>query len=152
MHEFVGRILNREFSTTRPQISVLIPISLQISIYCAHQSVCSYVKLSHFVKQRLLYVLLHNKRSLVSVDIRVLHHPLYLVQVLAHLNTEPSVCVLSWLHYPQSLAEFGHFIKYGSFIWILTFMVELLEFEELRIIESFLDMEGQGKVLEVVLA
>jgi hypothetical protein len=31
-------------------------------------------------------------------------------------------------------------------------MVELLEFEELRIIESFLDMEGKGKVLEVVLA
>lgn len=69
-----------------------------------------------------------------------------MVDVLAYLYTAATIGVFAWLDDPQLLSKFRHGVQYSIFIWILCFVVKLLELDELRVVEAFLDVEGERQV------
>jgi len=73
-------------------------------------------------------------RSLVAIDICVLHQRSNMVKVFAHLNAKASVCVLAGLHNPQTFAELGYFVEDSSFPRLEGVSEELLKLQKLRIV------------------
>ena len=64
-----------------------------------------------------------------------------MIKLFANLNTTSSVGVLTRLNDPKVLAKLGIGVKNGLFV-LICIAVKLLEFEELRVIEPFFNVEG----------
>ena len=143
MYEPVGHIFESELSATGSQIAFAVPVTLQVSIYCAHQRKASDVELSVFVKQGLLDVLLYNIRPLDAIHGGVLNKTLNVIKLLAHLNAATSIRILSWLHNPKVLAELWKLVQHCFLVWICSIFVQLLKFQELGIVQSFFDVESE---------
>ena len=60
MDETVGNIFQSEFFATGSEVAISIPISLQITIDCTHQSKTTDIKLSVFIEKWLFNVLLND--------------------------------------------------------------------------------------------
>ena len=75
----VGDILEGKLTATRPEIAIGVPIALQISIYCCHQSKAPDIKLSVLVEKRLLNILLNDVTSLHTIDCLVLYESLNMI-------------------------------------------------------------------------
>jgi len=115
MHITVRDIFQSELSAAGSQVSVAVPISLEISIYCAHQSEASDVELSIFVEQRFFNIFLYDIGSSVAVHVDVLNQTFDVVQFAADLDSASSVGVFTWFDDPQILAELGQFVQNGLF-------------------------------------
>jgi hypothetical protein len=105
VHVSVGNILQCEFLATGSHVTLIVPISLQVAIYGAHEREHSDVELSILVQQGLLDVLLDDVAPLAPVNYGVANQSLDVVELLAHLNAAPSIGVLAGLDDPQLLAE-----------------------------------------------
>ena len=120
----VGDVLQGELSATRAEVAVAVPIPLQISVYGAHHGEGTDIELPILVQQRLLDILLNDVRTLVPVNVRVLHQALDVVKVLADLNTTSSVGVLTRLHDPKVLTELGQLVEDGGLAAVLSVVEE----------------------------
>jgi len=67
----VLNVLSSVLSAARPQIPVLIEITLQIAVYSLSDRVASDVEFSVFVQQWSFAVLLNDVRPFLTVDVRV---------------------------------------------------------------------------------
>ena len=68
----VWDILKGKLSAACSEVTITVPVALQVSIYGAHQSKTSNVELSVLVEKRLLNVLLYDVRSSVAIDVNIL--------------------------------------------------------------------------------
>jgi hypothetical protein len=66
------------------------------------------------------------------------------------LNTTPPVGVFSRLNDPELLSKLGQLIEHCRFARVSGIIVELFKLEELRVIQSLLDVEGERQAVEVV--
>ena len=110
MHKPVGDILEGELPATGPEIAIGIPVALQVAIDRAHEREASDIELTVLVQQRLLNILLYDVGTLYAIHSRVLDKTLDVVQVFAHLDAAPSVCVFARLHDPELLSELGQLV------------------------------------------
>ena len=60
MHISVGHVFQGEFATARSEVSLLVPVALQISADGAHHSETTDIELTVFVQQGLLDIFLYN--------------------------------------------------------------------------------------------
>ena len=96
----VRDILKSKLSAAGPEISIAVPVSLQVSIDGAHQGEAADVELSILIEERLLDVLLYDIRSSVAIDVHILDQALDVIQLSADLYSASSVGVLAWLDDP----------------------------------------------------
>ena len=101
MNHAVRRILEIILATARPQVAILVPVALQVSIICRHQREASNIELAIFVKQGLLDVFLDDVTAFVTVDLLGLNERLDVVEVTTHLDAAAPVRVLARLHNPE---------------------------------------------------
>ncbi len=64
----VGDILQAELLAARPEVSLIVPVTLQIPIHCGQQCVAPNIELSLPVEHWLLDVFLYNVRPLLPID------------------------------------------------------------------------------------
>ena len=152
MDEPVGDVLQRELLATGPEVALSVPITLEVAVDGAHQSEASNVELPVLVQKRLLNVLLDDVRSLGTIHNSILDEVLDVVQVFTHLDTAATVGVLSWFHDPELFAELAQRVQDGLLVWVKRLMIQLLELEELRIVQTLLDMESKWQMVVVLFA
>lgn len=138
-------ILQTKFSAGSPQVPLAVPVALQIAVNGAHQREGSDVKLSIFVEQWLLYVLLNDVTPFVSVDVSVCDQVFNLVEVFADRDATTTVSVLAWFNNPEVLSKLGVLIEHGLSPCV-GLAVDVLELQELGVAQSFLDVEGQWQL------
>jgi hypothetical protein len=73
MNKSVCHIFQVEVLAACPEIAFVVPVALQVTVDCCHQSVTTNVELAVLVKQGLFDVFLNNIRPLLTVNIRVLN-------------------------------------------------------------------------------
>ena len=105
MNHPVLNVLSSVLSAARPQIPVLIEITLQIAVNSLSDRVASDVEFSVFVQQWSFAVLLNDVRPFLSVDVRVAYDLFDLTQFTTHCDTAPSVGVFAWLYNPKLSAH-----------------------------------------------
>lgn len=101
MNHPVCRVFEIVLTAARPQVSVRVPVGLQISIDCRAGRETPDIELPIFVEERLLDVLLDDVAAPMSVNHVSLDETLDMIEVAAHLDTTASICILSWLHNPK---------------------------------------------------
>ena len=79
MDHSICRILQVVFAAASSQISVGVPVSLEIAIHCCRQEVATDVELPILVKQRLLNVLLYDVAAAVPIHLLGLYQRLYVI-------------------------------------------------------------------------
>ena len=115
----VWDILKSKLSAACTEVSIAVPVALQVTIYGAHQSETADVELSVLIEKRLLYVFLYDVRPSVAIDVNILNEALYMIEFSADLYPTSSVGILSWLDDPQILAKLGQPIQDGFFRRVL---------------------------------
>ena len=73
MHISVGHVFQSELATACSEVSLCVPVALQISADGAHHSETTDVELTVFVKQRLFDVFLYDIGPFVAIHICVLN-------------------------------------------------------------------------------
>lgn len=106
MDQSVSHVLQVEIFAARAQITLIIPVTLQVTVNCCHQSVRADVKLPVLIQKRLFYVLLDNVGSLLSIEVCVRYNFFDLRKFSTHLDATPSIRVFARLDYPNLLAQF----------------------------------------------
>ena len=149
MDHAIGRVLQIILATGSPQVAVLVPVALQVSIIRARQREAPNVELAILVKQGLLDVFLNDVTAFVTVDLLRLNQRLDVVEVATDLNATAPVRVLARLHNPERVAILGVFLQ--RFV-ILRVVETLHEFLKLTVGLTLPNMKSQGQVVEGVLA
>lgn len=108
----VRNVLKRVFSATCTQVSIGVPVALQVPVDRAHQGKTPNVELTVLVEEGLLDILLYDVTSLNTVYGSILYQALDVIKVFAHLDSTAPVCVLSWLDDPQLFAKLGQLVKH----------------------------------------
>lgn len=101
MNHAVRCILDVVLSTTGSEISVLVPVGLQVSVYCGRKEETTDVELSILIKQRLLNIFLYDVTTSVAVNLLRLYQRLNVIEVTADLDATASVGVLTRLDNPE---------------------------------------------------
>lgn len=149
MDEAVVRILNVVLAAARAQVALSVEVALQVSVGgCGHR-IHADVELATFVEQWLLQVLLNYVGAFPPVDHRVADDRTNLIQIAAHLDSAPSVRVLTRLDDPETVAQVGVLGEDGVAVGVVEDFDEALE---LLVCITFFDVEGQRQVVEGVLA
>lgn len=86
----------------------------------------------------------------VAIYISILDQRLDVVEVTAHLDAAAAVGVFAWLDDPERLAKFRELVQNCALVGILRIVVELLEFQELRVVQSFLNVVSQRQIVMVL--
>jgi len=73
MHISVGHVFQSELATACSEVSLCVPVALQISADGTHHSETTDVELPVLVKQRLFDVFLYDIRPFVAIHICVLN-------------------------------------------------------------------------------
>ena len=103
MDELVGDVVEGILSATRPDVTVLVTVALQAPIDTRQQAEASEVKLALVHQQRIVNILLYNKRSVSIFTHRSAYDRLDLADGLHHGNALASVSVLTRLDDPGVL-------------------------------------------------
>ena len=102
----VWDIFKCKLSATCPEVTITVPVSLKISIYCAHHRKTADIKLSVLIKEWLFYVFLYDIWPSVSIDVNILNKTLDMIKFSADLYPTSSVGILSRLDNPEVFAKF----------------------------------------------
>lgn len=139
MYESISDIFQIKILATSSQITLIIPISLEITIHCCYECKTSYIKFSIFVKKRLLNVFLNYIRSFLAIYICVGDDFFNLLQFSADLNATTSISVFTWFYYPYCLTQLIEI----SILTIIITLENFLEFLKFLVIRTFLNMKSQ---------
>ena len=71
MEQPVGAVLSVVLTTTGTQVSLSVPVTLQVAIGSHHQGERTDVEFTVLVKQGFFYVLLNNITSLLTIDLSI---------------------------------------------------------------------------------
>lgn len=149
MDHAIGRVLQIILATGSPQVAVLVPVALQVSIIRARQREAPNVELAILVQQGLLDVFLNDVTAFVTVDLLRLNQRLDVVEVATDLNAAAPVRVLTRLHDPEGVAVLGVFLQRFVILRVVETLHELLK---LTVGLTLPNMKSQGQVVEGVLA
>ena len=148
----VTQVLQGELTAAGSQVSIAIPVPLQVAIDAAHHAVDPYVELPVLVEHGFLDVLLDDVGSSVAINVYVLNYTFDVVKISAYLNATAPVSVLTRLDNPQVLAKLWPVVKNGALVMLLSVMEELFKLEPLSVVQALFDVEGEGHVGVVVLS
>ena len=137
MDHSVGRILDVVLATARPQVAVLVPVALQVSVDRGGHGVAANVEFAILVEQGPLDVLLDDVAALVAVHLLRLDQLLDVVEVAADLDTAATIGVLAGLDDPQIVAVARILLQ--NFV-IRGVVVGLNEFQELSVVLTLLNV------------
>lgn len=162
MYEPVGEVLHVELFACRADISILIPVSFQVSVDWSDEHVCSQVEFTLLVQVGNNILLDDMCPFLSFIALSILpKDTVYLLNCLYHHNTIPSVCVLSWFYKPGisplRLETVLWLVVYAGFSVLLllfylfiSLVILLQKIEELFILFLFY-VKGHWDVVEWVL-
>lgn len=91
MHISVGYVLESEFTAACPQIPILIPITLQVTIDGAHQGEATNIKLSVFVEQWFFDIFLNYIASTIRITISNSDEVLNVLKITTYLDATSSI-------------------------------------------------------------
>ena len=137
MNHSVGRVLDVVLAAARPQVAVLVPVALQVSVDRSCHSVAANVEFTILVEKGSLNVLLDDVAALVAVHLLCLDQLLDVVEVTADLDTTASVGVLARLDDPKIVAVAGILLK--NFV-VRGVVVRLNKLQELSIALTLLNV------------
>lgn len=120
-------IFNVVLTAARPQVSLSVEITLQVTIDCGHKTKAANVELALFVEQGPLAVLLDDVAALFAIDNRVLQNLLDLVKLTADSDTTAPVRVFARLYDPEVFAHGGVAGDLRVRHWMLVRFFKLLE-------------------------
>lgn len=103
MNKPISNIFEVEVLAARPQISLIVPVTLQVAVDRSEESVAPDIKLPVLVEKGLLDIFLNDVGSLLAVDVCIRYNLLNLRELLADLNAATSISVFAWFHYPNLL-------------------------------------------------
>ena len=145
----VCRVFHIVLSAAGAQVSVLIPISLEVAVDSRGQCIAADVELTVLVEQGTLDILLNDKAAPVATDMLSLDQLFYMIQITADLDATPSVSVLAGLHDPEAVAVLGVLLKHFVSLRIV---VGLHKLEELTVVLTLFNVIRQWKLVERILA
>ena len=137
MNHSVGRVLDVVLAAARPQVAVLVPVGLQVSVDRSCHGVSANVEFAILVEKGPLNVLLDDVAALVAVHLLCLDQLLDVVEVTADLDTTASVGVLARLDDPKIVAVAGILLK--NFV-VRRVVVSLNKLQELSIALTLLNV------------
>ena len=103
MRESVVQVFERELLTRRPDIPILIEIALEPSIDACKHSKAPEIELALVNQQRVVDVLLYDKRAVSALACLPLDYALNLAESLADVYAIASIRILAWLENPRVL-------------------------------------------------
>ena len=135
----------RVFARCSSDISILVPVSFNVSIYRCYHHVMSNIEFASKIKKWPLDISLHNVRSVcpISILFSLFQYFLNIIEIKTHLDAISSVTILAWFDYP-SIVLFNFvliFIIYSNFFGPL--MIIPQELEILLVLQPIFDMESQ---------
>jgi len=139
MNHAVRCILDVVLSTTGSEISVLIPVGLQVSVDRGRKEETTDVKLSIFIQQRLLNILLYDVTASMAVNLLRLYQRLNVVEVTTDLDATASVGVLTRLDNPERVTILWILLESVVVAWVVKGLSKFVEF---TIIFTFFNMIG----------
>jgi hypothetical protein len=101
MNEFVWKVLNWKLFTTCSKITISIEVSFHHSINWCEHAITPNIKLPSMNQQWLINIFLYNECSLTPLLPSIINQLLYLTQVIRHMNSTPSICILTWFYNPN---------------------------------------------------
>lgn len=143
----VLHIFQVEVLAARPEVALVVPVALQVSVDCRHHCEAADVKLPVLIEQWLLNVLLNYVGPLLPIDGCVRDDVPYLGQVFADLNATATVRVLARLHDPD---RFPQFVQVA--VWTHLILEDLYKLQELFVARAFFDVVLERQHFEPVLA
>lgn len=149
MNHAVRRIFEIILATTRPQVAILVPVALQVSIIRRRQGEASNIELAIFVQQGLLDVFLDDVTAFVTVDLLGLNQRLDVVQITAHLDAATPVSVFAWLYNPEGATVLGVLLQRLVTLRVVESFNKFLKF---TIGLTLTDVKRQRQVVEGILA
>ena len=99
MHKFIGKLFQVVLLAGRSSITILIPISLQDSIYSCHQDEIANVEFPLVEEERFLHVFLDYHRAAILASL--LHQTQDFLQIVGNCYACTSVRVLARLANPH---------------------------------------------------
>ena len=137
----VGDVLKGELSAACSEVTLSVPVTLEVAANGAHHGEAPDVELPILVEQWFFDILLDYVTSFESIHICIANQVFDLIKVLGHLDATASVGVLTGLDDPQLLAKSWDLIKYRLLRVVLGVLVQLFKFMELWIVHALFDVE-----------
>ena len=100
-------VLRCVLARARPQVAVLVPISLEVAVHRGGECVASDIELSVLIKEGLLNVFLDDIGAFLPVNLGLVNDRLDVVNVSADLDANATVGVLSRFDNPHGVAVSG---------------------------------------------
>ena len=148
MNHAVRRVFQVVLPAASPQISVRVPVRLQVAVDGRAEGVAPDIELPVLVQERLLNVFLNDVAASVAVHLLRLDQALDVLQVATHLDTTASIRVLTRLHNPELVAVLGVLLEH---LIVLRVVIRFLELEEFAICFALFDVEGQRYPIKRIL-
>jgi hypothetical protein len=149
VHEFARYILGVVLSAGCAKISICVPVSLQITIYCSRQHERPDIKLTIFVQKGLLDVLLDDITAFFAVVLLIaIYNSFNVAQVFANVDSTPAISIFSWLYNPQCLSKLWVTKQVCALFWVVENILELLKVGTVHTVSN---VEGQRQEVEWIL-